>query len=88
MPFLSCLFSETEHGVAKAILRSVIDFRRDPWPKVSGNAKDLIKKMLHPDPRRRLTAQQVLGIISAFKCNCFWCSYEINVKTDQIIFGL
>ncbi|KAL1206893.1 Calcium-dependent protein kinase 14 [Cardamine amara subsp. amara] len=53
-------WAETEHGVAKAILRSVIDFRRDPWPKVSRNAKDLIKKMLHPDPRRRLTAQQVL----------------------------
>ncbi|CAE5993860.1 unnamed protein product [Arabidopsis arenosa] len=47
-------WAETEHGVAKAILRSVIDFRRDPWPKVSDNAKDLIKKMLHPDPRRRL----------------------------------
>lgn len=61
MHVLSCLFAETEHGVAKAILRSVIDFRRDPWPKVSGKAKDLIKKMLHPDPRRRLTAQQVLG---------------------------
>ncbi|CAA7057133.1 unnamed protein product [Microthlaspi erraticum] len=53
-------WAETEHGVAKAILRSVINFRRDPCPKVSGNAKDLIKKMLHPDPRRRLTAQQVL----------------------------
>ncbi|XP_010508676.1 PREDICTED: calcium-dependent protein kinase 14-like [Camelina sativa] len=53
-------WAETEHGVAKAILKSVVDFRRDPWPKVSENAKDLIKKMLHPDPRRRLTAQQVL----------------------------
>ncbi|KAF2566825.1 hypothetical protein F2Q68_00023795 [Brassica cretica] len=53
-------WAETDHGVAKAILRSVIDFRRDPWPKVSANAKDLIKKMLHPDPKRRLTAQQVL----------------------------
>lgn len=79
---------ETEHGVAKAILKSVIDFRRDPWPKVSQNAKDLIKKMLHPDPKRRLTAQQVLGIISTFKCIIVFSSlYEINVMT-QIIFGL
>ncbi|CAN8286922.1 unnamed protein product [Cochlearia groenlandica] len=53
-------WAETEHGVAKAILRSVINFRRDPWPKVSLNAKDLVKKMLHPDPKLRLTAQQVL----------------------------
>ena len=61
--FVSCLFVETDHGVAKAILKSVIDFRRDPLPKVSSNAKDLIKRMLHPDPKRRLTAQQVLGNI-------------------------
>lgn len=53
--------AETEQGVAQAIIRSVIDFKRDPWPKVSDNAKDLVKKMLDPDPRRRLTAQQVLG---------------------------
>ena len=53
--------AETEQGVAQAIIRSVIDFKRDPWPKVSENAKDLVRKMLDPDPKRRLTAQQVLG---------------------------
>jgi calcium-dependent protein kinase len=47
--------------VAQAIIRSVVDFKRDPWPKVSDNAKDLVKKMLNPDPKRRLTAQEVLG---------------------------
>ncbi|PON32481.1 Serine/threonine protein kinase [Parasponia andersonii] len=56
---LSCR-AETEQGVAQAIIRSVLDFKRDPWPKVSDNAKDLVKKMLDPDPRRRLTAQEVL----------------------------
>lgn len=55
------LIVETEQGVAQAIIRSVIDFKRDPWPKVSESAKDLVKKMLDPDPSRRLTAQQVLG---------------------------
>lgn len=54
-------YAETEQGVAQAIIRSVVDFRRDPWPKVSDNAKDLVKKMLDPDPKRRLTAQEVLG---------------------------
>ncbi|KAL6503000.1 Calcium-dependent protein kinase 7 [Orobanche hederae] len=53
-------WAETEQGVAQAIIRSIIDFKRDPWPNVSDNAKDLVKKMLHPDPSRRLTAQQVL----------------------------
>ncbi|CAH1412561.1 unnamed protein product [Lactuca virosa] len=53
-------WAETEQGVAEAIIKSVIDFKRDPWPKVSENAKDLVKKMLNPDPKLRLTAQQVL----------------------------
>ncbi|KAJ8645172.1 hypothetical protein MRB53_006920 [Persea americana] len=53
-------WAETEQGVAQAIIRCVIDFKRDPWPKVSDNAKDLVKRMLNPDPKRRLTAQEVL----------------------------
>ncbi|XP_065855590.1 calcium-dependent protein kinase 32-like [Euphorbia lathyris] len=53
-------WAETEQGVAQAIIRSNVDFKREPWPKVSDNAKDLVKKMLEPDPKRRLTAQQVL----------------------------
>lgn len=53
-------WADTEQGVAQAIIRSVLDFRRDPWPRVSDNAKDLVKKMLNPDPKKRLTAQEVL----------------------------
>ncbi|KAL6530452.1 Calcium-dependent protein kinase 14 [Orobanche minor] len=53
-------WAETEQGVAQSIIRSVVDFRRDPWPKVSDKAKDLVKKMLNPDPKQRLTAQEVL----------------------------
>ncbi|KAL6976648.1 Calcium-dependent protein kinase 32 [Sarracenia purpurea var. burkii] len=53
--------AETEQGIAQAIIRSVIDFKRDPWPIVSENAKDLVKRMLDPDPKSRLTAQEVLG---------------------------
>ncbi|CAH1445702.1 calcium-dependent protein kinase 7 [Lactuca sativa] len=53
-------WAETEQGVAQAIIKSVVDFKRDPWPKVSDTAKDLVKKMLNPDPKLRLTAQEVL----------------------------
>ncbi|GKV32597.1 hypothetical protein SLEP1_g41191 [Rubroshorea leprosula] len=53
-------WADTEQGVAQAIIRSVINFKRDPWPKLSENAKDLVTKMLDPDPNRRLTAHQVL----------------------------
>ncbi|XP_023512155.1 calcium-dependent protein kinase 8-like isoform X3 [Cucurbita pepo subsp. pepo] len=58
--FYSVAFHHFGQGVAQAIIRSVIDFRRDPWPRVSENAKDLVRKMLDPNPKRRLTAQEVL----------------------------
>ncbi|KAM7502523.1 hypothetical protein LguiB_001427 [Lonicera macranthoides] len=53
-------YAETAQGVAQAIIRSKVQFKGDPWPKVSNSAKDLVKKMLEPDPKRRLTAKQVL----------------------------
>ena len=55
------IVTETEQGVALAILRGNIDFKREPWPQISDTAKSLVKQMLDPDPRKRLTAQQVLG---------------------------
>ncbi|KAJ0977171.1 hypothetical protein J5N97_012645 [Dioscorea zingiberensis] len=53
-------WAETDEGIARAIIRSVIDFERDPWPKVSDNAKDLVRRMLDPNPYTRLTAEEVL----------------------------
>lgn len=53
--------TESEQGVAQAILRGVIDFKREPWPNISETAKNLVRQMLEPDPKRRLTAKQVLG---------------------------
>lgn len=55
------LMAETEQGVALAILRGVIDFKREPWPQISDSAKSLVRQMLEPDPKKRLTAEQVLG---------------------------
>ncbi|XP_030475282.1 calcium-dependent protein kinase 10-like [Syzygium oleosum] len=53
-------WAETEQGVALAILRGNIDFKREPWPQVSDTAKNLVRQMLEPDPRKRLTAREVL----------------------------
>ncbi|OIW17695.1 hypothetical protein TanjilG_29045 [Lupinus angustifolius] len=53
-------WADSEQGVALAILRGVIDFKREPWPQISENAKSLVRQMLEPDPKKRLTAQQVL----------------------------
>ncbi|GMJ03227.1 calcium-dependent protein kinase 13 [Hibiscus trionum] len=53
-------WAESEQGVAQAILRGLIDFKRDPWPNISESAKSLVRQMLEPDPKLRLTAKQVL----------------------------
>ncbi|XP_047308301.1 calcium-dependent protein kinase 32-like [Impatiens glandulifera] len=53
-------WAETEQAVAQAIIRSNLEFKREPWSKVSDTAKDLIRKMLEPNPMLRLTATQVL----------------------------
>ncbi|XP_050237207.1 calcium-dependent protein kinase 17-like [Mercurialis annua] len=54
-------WAESEHGIFNAILRGHVDFSSDPWPQISPQAKDLVKKMLNSDPKQRLTAIQVLS---------------------------
>lgn len=66
--FVSFFVTESEQGVALAILRGVIDFKREPWPQISESAKSLVRQMLDPDPKKRLTAQQVLG--KSFRIIC------------------
>ncbi|XVF65468.1 hypothetical protein PTKIN_Ptkin09bG0252000 [Pterospermum kingtungense] len=53
-------WADTEEEIAHAIIRGKIDFGRDPWPKVSDEAKDLVKAMLDPNPYSRMTVQEVL----------------------------
>ncbi|KAF7811468.1 calcium-dependent protein kinase 1-like [Senna tora] len=57
---LSINFSESEQGIFEEVLHGDLDFSSDPWPSISESAKDLVRKMLVRDPRRRLTAHQVL----------------------------
>ncbi|KVI08278.1 Calcium-binding EF-hand [Cynara cardunculus var. scolymus] len=54
-------WAETEEGIAQAIIKGDVNYRRDPWPRVSQDAKSLVKAMLEPIPQKRPTVQQVLG---------------------------
>ncbi|KAB2080600.1 hypothetical protein E1A91_A05G078400v1 [Gossypium mustelinum] len=54
-------WAESENGIFNSILRGHIDFSSDPWPSISPQAKELVKKMLNSDPKQRLTAVQVLS---------------------------
>ncbi|CAA7405135.1 unnamed protein product [Spirodela intermedia] len=53
-------WAETDEGIAYSIVRSVYSFEREPWPRISEDAKDLVIHMLDSDPYTRLTAGEVL----------------------------
>lgn len=52
--------SETEMGIFRQILQAKLDFESEPWPSISDSAKDLIRKMLDRNPKKRLSAHEVL----------------------------
>lgn len=52
---------ETERGIFEAIMQAKLDLQSSPWPSISDSAKDLIKKMLTRDAKKRITAAEVLG---------------------------
>ncbi|XP_044510463.1 calcium-dependent protein kinase 20-like [Mangifera indica] len=54
-------WDETEQGIFEQVLRGDIDFRSEPWPTISDEAKDLVRRMLVRDPKKRLTAHEVLS---------------------------
>ncbi|XP_047270498.1 calcium-dependent protein kinase 24 [Capsicum annuum] len=58
-PFLGS--TETEEGIAHAIVKGTIDFNRYPWARVSDEAKDLVEGMLDANPHNRFTVEEVLG---------------------------
>ncbi|XP_041028314.1 calcium-dependent protein kinase 2-like [Juglans microcarpa x Juglans regia] len=53
-------WAETEKGIFDAILQGELDFESQPWPLISESAKDLVRKMLAQDPKKRITSGQVL----------------------------
>ncbi|KAK7337340.1 hypothetical protein VNO77_17907 [Canavalia gladiata] len=53
-------WGESEQEIFQEVLHGDLDFSSDPWPNISETAKDLIRKMLVRDPRKRITAHEVL----------------------------
>jgi len=53
-------WAESERGIFREILQGKLDFQSEPWPSISESAKDLIRKMLDRNPKKRLTAHEVL----------------------------
>lgn len=52
------------------VLKGAIDFKSEPWPKVSEAAKDCVRRLLDVDVTRRATAEQILKV-------CFICTKRL-----------
>lgn len=58
--FLFPISTENEQDIFEEVLRGSLDFSSDPWPKISESAKDLVRRMLVRDPKKRMTAHEAL----------------------------
>ncbi|CAB9508138.1 MAP kinase-activated protein kinase 2 (Fragment) [Seminavis robusta] len=54
-------YGETDEELVAANKAARVDFPDNDWRNVSSEAKDLVKRMMEPDPRRRLSAREVLS---------------------------
>ncbi|XP_022766041.1 calcium-dependent protein kinase 20-like isoform X1 [Durio zibethinus] len=53
-------WAESEQGIFEQVSKGELDFTSEPWPSISDGAKDLVRKMLVRDRKKRLTAHEVL----------------------------
>lgn len=67
-------WARTESGIFRAVLKADPSFNEPPWPSLSLEAKDFVKRLLSKDPRRRMTAAQALSKPSS---NCLEIFYVI-----------
>ncbi|XP_058088700.1 CDPK-related kinase 5-like isoform X2 [Magnolia sinica] len=54
-------WARSESGIFRAVLKADPSFDEPPWPSLSSEAKDFVKRLLIKDPRKRMTAAQALG---------------------------
>jgi calcium-dependent protein kinase len=55
-------YAETEMAIFRAVIKGDVDFVGHPWPRISPEAKDCVKKMLTRDVNVRATASQILKV--------------------------
>ncbi|GJZ02718.1 calcium-dependent protein kinase 1-like protein [Tanacetum coccineum] len=72
-------WAETEQGIFKQVLHGDLDFASDPWPSISDGAKDLVRRMLVRDPKKRLTAHAVLCFVMWILFVCFLLFVDILI---------
>lgn len=77
--------TETEQEIFEKVLHGDLDFSADPWPNISESAKDLVRKMLVRNPRKRLTAQEVLCESLCCFCQIFWLIHVKSFTSSELL---
>ncbi|XAR72879.1 Non-specific serine/threonine protein kinase [Bertholletia excelsa] len=75
-------WARTESGIFRSVLKAEPSFDEAPWPSVSLEAKDFVKRLLNKDPRKRMSAAQALSHPWIRNYN------DVKVPLDILIFRL
>ncbi|XP_077218882.1 CDPK-related kinase 7-like [Tasmannia lanceolata] len=73
-------WARTESGIFRAVLKSDPIFEEAPWPSLSDDARDFVKRLLNKDYRKRLTASQALSHPWLHDCQ------DIKIPLDIIVY--
>jgi serine/threonine protein kinase len=76
-------FDEVEMPEPGCEIEWVVEFPEEQWLTVSADAKDLIERLLEPDPTRRLTARQVLSHPVSHQCQLGFFNFLILSYTAE-----
>ncbi|KAM7259383.1 hypothetical protein ACFE04_015124 [Oxalis oulophora] len=75
-------WARTESGIFRAVLKADPNFDEAPWPNLSPDATDFVKRLLNKDYRKRLTAAQALS--HPWLVN----HHDLKIPLDMIIYRL
>lgn len=75
-------WDRTESGIFRAVLKANPSFNESPWPSLSSEAKDFVKRLLSKDPRRRMSAAQAL---SECYCICLIITILLCCLSDGLV---
>ncbi|KAK4804922.1 hypothetical protein SAY86_004739 [Trapa natans] len=76
-------WARTESGIFRAVLKSDPSFDEPPWPSLSSEARDFVKRLLNKDPRRRMTASQALS--HSWIRNCSGTKLPLDISIFRLM---
>ncbi|KAH7289767.1 hypothetical protein KP509_30G018000 [Ceratopteris richardii] len=73
-------WARTESGIFRAVIRADPSYDEIPWPSISSEGKDFVKRLLNRDYRKRMTAAQALTHP--------WLRGNHNIPVDILVYKL